>query len=78
MKDPTSFMLNQLKRSMKHCVEELKDRDDFERRLSEGECATCKGNANILEYRIFGQEEWKPAFKDREIECKACADQRGI
>lgn len=64
------------RRCMKHCVEELKDRDDYEARMSEGVCITCRGKTNKPEYRIFGQEEWKPAFKDREIECKTCVDQR--
>lgn len=75
MEDKTSY-LELIRRSMKYYIEELKERDDYEVRISEEECITCKGKANNPEYRIFGQEEWKPAYKDREIECKACADQR--
>ncbi|MFJ9386988.1 ATP-binding protein [Peribacillus sp. NPDC101481] len=78
MKDATSSLPDPFRRCMKHYVAELKDRDDYEARMSEGECASCRRKANKPEYRIFGQKEWRSAYKEGEIECKACADQKEL
>lgn len=62
------------KRSMKHHVKELKNRDDYEVRISEGQCAVCRRGVEKLQFRIFGKEEWKSACEDWKIMCKECKD----
>lgn len=78
MEKSTVSLEDLFKRSMKHYVDEIKNRDDYEVRVSEGTCSICKGELKIPELRIYGEKEWKSAYKEKGNECKFCADQREL
>lgn len=63
---------------MKQFVRELKDRDDFDDRISLKNCVICKGEAYIPEFRIHGQRDWELASKNTQILCKNCADRKEL
>lgn len=78
MKSTITSLPDRLKQSMKHFVEELKERDDYEVRMSEQSCNNCGGKAKIPQFRFFGYQEWRSAYKNREIICKVCNDEKEL
>ncbi|WP_096202096.1 hypothetical protein [Bacillus sp. FJAT-45350] len=76
MLETNLLMYELFKKGLKHCVEELKDREDYDARMVEKACNDCKGIATIPEYRIHGQEQWKQVNLGEIIECKACVDKK--
>ncbi|WP_100400613.1 ATP-binding protein [Bacillus sp. FJAT-44742] len=78
MNEVTTALSDLFKRSMKHYVEELQNRNDYEARMAEEVCIVCRGKANSPEYRIHGEKEWKRACKELEIKCKACTEQKEL
>ncbi|WP_409405707.1 ATP-binding protein [Priestia megaterium] len=78
MKDTNTLLSDRFKRCMKHFVEELKERSDYEARISSWKCISCGGEAYTPEYRILGQKEWKSIYKCQEIQCKTCKEQEEL
>ncbi|MBT2735325.1 ATP-binding protein [Bacillus sp. ISL-7] len=78
MKDISYLLYERFRRSLKYFVKELKDRDDYEARMSQDKCIACGGDASYLIYRIIGQKEWEPAIKNHEINCKKCTEQKEL
>ncbi|MBO1005755.1 ATP-binding protein [Pseudogracilibacillus auburnensis] len=63
------------RKSMKHYVDGLKDRDDYDARMAEVPCERCGGEASREEYRIHGEEGWTPARALGGELCKPCRDE---
>lgn len=78
MENVTPFMLEMTKRGMKHFVNELKERDDFEVNFFEGQCANCNGVAIVPRYRINGHKDWISVFSGQNVNCKVCIDQKEL
>lgn len=78
MKDATASLDEFFRRSLKHYVDELKGRDDYEARMVEVDCITCDGTANRVEYRFIGEGGWKLVDTKIKSECKSCTDSRII
>lgn len=71
-------MLEMTKRGMKHFVNELKERDDFEVNFFERKCANCNGIAIVPKYRINGHKDWISVFSGQNVNCKVCIDQKEL
>lgn len=74
MNDINQILFDKFKKSLKHYVEELRDRDDYEVKISESRCYICGEKAKIPQFRIPKQKEWKSVYRKEKVECKACAD----
>ncbi|MEM5008352.1 ATP-binding protein [Priestia megaterium] len=78
MKHANSLLPECLKKSLKHHVEELKERDDFEVKIFHMECVECGQTFKVPKFKIYHQHEWKLPSENQQPQCKDCIDYKEI
>ncbi|KZZ82517.1 ATP-binding protein [Bacillus sp. SJS] len=67
------------RKSLRHFVKELQNRDDYEIRNISLDCDSCgkEGSVTEIQYKISGDSVWKAAMSMLS-ECQSCRDQREL